>query len=91
MRVPTASQRESAEPGVDAFDLILRWRPRLTLPARLRNERQCDGAGSTVATLGRRWASSVKSRSRRRAEDGREARRRHLPALAAFGGVRVPA
>ena len=54
MRGPTASQRESAEPGVDAFNLVLRWRPRLTLPARLRNERRCDGAGSTVATLGRR-------------------------------------
>ena len=29
MRVPTASQRESAEPGVDAFYLAVRWRPRL--------------------------------------------------------------
>ena len=92
MRGPTASQRESAEPGVDAFYLAVRWRPRLASPACLRHDRRCDGARPTVATFDRRRSLAVNARSRRRADDGLEARRRPLPGrLGVSGDGRVHA
>ena len=92
MRGLTASQRESAEPGVDAFYLAVHWRPRFASPARLRHDRRCDGARPTVATSDRRRSLAVNARSRRRADDGLEARRRPLPVrLGVSEGGRVHA
>ena len=92
MRVPTASQRESAEPGVDALYLAVRWRRRLASPASLQQDRRCDGARPSVAIFDRRRSLAVDARSRRRAEDGFEARRRlALGRLGASWGDRVHA
>ena len=83
MRGPTASQRESAEPGVDAFYLAVRRGPRMALPARLPHDRQRDGAGSTVATAGHWRTLADEARSLRRTERWRGGRSRRL--LAAPG------
>ena len=92
MRVPTASQRESAEPGVDALDLAVRWRRRLASPACLRQDRRSDGARPSVATFDRRRSLAVDARSRRRADDGLEARWRLSPGrLGVSGDDRVHA
>ena len=92
MRVPTASQRESAEPGVDALDLAVRRGRRLASPASLRQDRRCDGARPSVAILDRRRPLAVDARSRRRVEDGLEARWRAIPGrLGVSGDGRVHA
>ena len=92
MRVPTASQRESAEPGVDALNFAVRQRRRLASPASLQQDRRCDGARPSVAIFDRRRSLAVDARSRRRAEDGFEARRRLAPGrLGVSGDDRVHA
>ena len=92
MRVPTASQRESAEPGVDALDLAVRRGRQLASPASLRQDRRCDGARPSVAIFDRWRSLAVDARSRRRVEDGLEARRRATPGrLGVSGDGRVHA
>ena len=87
---PTSSQREGAQLPVDALNVLRSWLSRLSAFARGRHDCQCDGAGSTAATLGRRRSLTDEARSWRRAEDGRVWRRRRLPvAPVVFAGVHV--